>query len=69
MSDATWTGYSFISNKVGLAIDNVVSYEHVLPNGTVTVVTAASNPELFWALKVRPSGSQRKHLILTMSLQ
>ena len=43
-------GYSWISNQYGLTIDNVVSYELVLPNGTVTTVTSA-NPDLFFALK------------------
>ncbi|KZT04998.1 FAD-binding domain-containing protein [Laetiporus sulphureus 93-53] len=44
-------GYSFLSNQHGLTVDTVVSYELVLPNGTVTSVTNASNPDLFWALK------------------
>lgn len=49
----TWSlsGYSFKSNKYGLAIDNVVAYELVLPNGTVTNVTAA-NEDLWFALRV-----------------
>lgn len=33
-------------------MDNVVSYELVLPNGTVTNVSATSNAELNFALKV-----------------
>ena len=40
-----------MSNEYGLAIDNVVAYELVLPNGTVTTVTAA-NEDLWFALRV-----------------
>ena len=35
-----------------MTVDTVVSYELVMPNGTVTEVTAA-NADLFFALKVR----------------
>ncbi len=28
-------GYSWLSNRYGLALDNVVAYELVVPNGTV----------------------------------
>lgn len=45
------SGYSYMSNEYGLAIDNVVAYELVLPNGTVTTVTAA-NEDLWFALRV-----------------
>ncbi|KAI0079336.1 FAD dependent oxidoreductase [Panus rudis PR-1116 ss-1] len=44
-------GYSWLSNERGLTVDNVVGYELVLPNGTVTQVTQSSNPDLFFALK------------------
>ncbi|KAF8257313.1 FAD-binding domain-containing protein [Lactarius quietus] len=43
-------GYSFKSDEYGLAIDNVVAYELVLPNGTVTTVTAA-NDDLWFSLR------------------
>ncbi|PCH36771.1 FAD-binding domain-containing protein [Wolfiporia cocos MD-104 SS10] len=43
-------GYSFLSNQYGLTVDTVQAFELVLPNGTVTNVTA-SNVDLFWALK------------------
>ncbi|KAI9439710.1 FAD-binding domain-containing protein [Lactarius indigo] len=39
-------GISFKSNKYGLSIDNIVSYELVLPNGTITSVT--SNDKDLW---------------------
>lgn len=44
-------GYSWQANQYGLAIDNVLAFELVLPNGTITSVTA-SNADLFFALKV-----------------
>lgn len=46
-------GLSYKTNQYGLAIDNVVAYELVLPNGTATSVTATENENLFFALKVR----------------
>ncbi|KAG8724003.1 hypothetical protein FRC09_000811 [Ceratobasidium sp. 395] len=44
-------GYSWLSNQYGLAIDNVVAFEVVLPNGTVTTTTEDTNPDLFFGLK------------------
>ena len=46
------SGYSFRSNEYGLAIDNVVAYELVLPNGAVTTVTAEDH-DLWFGLRVR----------------
>lgn len=46
-------GYSWKTNQHGLAIDTVQAFELVLPNGTVTIVTATSNTDLFFGLKVR----------------
>ncbi|TFY74250.1 hypothetical protein EWM64_g9763 [Hericium alpestre] len=43
-------GYSYKTNQYGLAVDNVVAYELVLPNGTVTTVTS-DDEDLFWGLK------------------
>ncbi|KAI9437957.1 hypothetical protein H4582DRAFT_1951667 [Lactarius indigo] len=43
-------GYSFKSNEYGLSIDNVVAFELVLPNGTVTTVTAEDH-DLWFALR------------------
>lgn len=45
------TGYSWKTNQYGLTLDTIEGYELVLPNGTVTSVTAA-NKDLFFALKV-----------------
>ncbi|KAK0229779.1 FAD-binding domain-containing protein [Armillaria nabsnona] len=44
-------GYSWLSNQYGLAIDNVVAYELVVPNGTAVTVTEGSDPDLFFSLK------------------
>ncbi|PBK85373.1 FAD dependent oxidoreductase [Armillaria gallica] len=44
-------GYSWLSNQYGLALDNVVAYELVVPNGTVVTVTEGSDPDLFFSLK------------------
>ena len=47
-------GFSLVSNEYGLAIDNVVAYEVVLPDGTIkrNVVDSGDTQELFRALKV-----------------
>ncbi|KAK0460443.1 FAD dependent oxidoreductase [Desarmillaria tabescens] len=44
-------GYSWHTNQYGLAIDNVVAYELVLPNGTLSTVTEGSDQDLFFSLK------------------
>lgn len=46
-------GFSFLSNQYGLTVDTVMAYQLVLPNGTISDFTASSNPDLFFALKVR----------------
>ena len=45
------TGYSFKSNQYGLAIDTIVGFNLVLPNGTVARVTNSTHPDLFFGLK------------------
>lgn len=40
-----------MSNQFGLAIDNVVAFELVQPNGHIITVTNSSDPELFFGLK------------------
>ncbi len=42
-----------MTNERGLTVDNIVSYQLVLPNGTVTTVDE-NVPDLFFALKVKP---------------
>ncbi|KAK7715225.1 hypothetical protein SLS64_003923 [Diaporthe eres] len=44
-------GWHYMNNKYGYAMDNVISYDVVLGNGTQVVASNSSNPELFWALK------------------
>jgi FAD/FMN-containing dehydrogenase len=44
-------GYSWKTNQYGLAVDNVLAYELVLPRGDVVTVTEDSEPELFFGLK------------------
>ncbi|KAG6908410.1 hypothetical protein DXG01_004771 [Tephrocybe rancida] len=44
-------GYSWLTNQYGLAIDTVVAFELVKPNGDIVAVTATSDPDLFFGLK------------------
>jgi hypothetical protein len=44
-------GYSYKTNQYGLAIDNIVGYNLVLPNGSVAYVTQSTHPDLFFGLK------------------
>lgn len=44
-------GFHYFINKYGYVMDNVLSYDVVLGNGTQVVANASSNPDLFWALK------------------
>jgi hypothetical protein len=45
------SGYSFKTSQYGLAVDNVVGYELVLPNGTVINVTSKDD-DLWFGLRV-----------------
>jgi FAD/FMN-containing dehydrogenase len=45
-------GYSYFTDQYGLAIDNIVSHDLVLPNGTFVEVNEQTSPDLFFALKV-----------------
>ena len=60
LSISIWilSGYSFKSNQYGLGFDNVVAYELVLPNGTVTTVTE-DDQDLWFSLRV--SGDYISH--------
>lgn len=44
-------GVHYFINKYGYAMDNVLSYDVVIGNGTLLTANATSNPDLFWALK------------------
>ena len=45
-------GFSYKTNEYGLTVANVVSFEIVLPNGTVTSASRSENKNLFWAVRV-----------------
>ena len=45
-------GYSWKTDQFGLTIDTIVAYDVVLPTGQQKHVTNASDPDLFFALKV-----------------
>ena len=44
-------GYSWIADQYGLGIDNVVSFDLVLPNGTFVIVSETNHPEILFGLK------------------
>jgi hypothetical protein len=46
------SGYAYISNQYGLAVDNIVAFELVMPNGTVATITNESDADLFFGLRV-----------------
>lgn len=60
-------GYSWKTNRYGLAIDNVQSFELVLPNGTLTTVTSTSNADLFFGLRVRVTYQLYSHAASSLS--
>ncbi|KAH6906113.1 hypothetical protein BKA70DRAFT_1499246 [Coprinopsis sp. MPI-PUGE-AT-0042] len=45
------SGYAWISNEVGFAIDNILSADIVLPNGTFKTVSETQDSEIFYALQ------------------
>lgn len=51
MGLAMGAGFSYLVNREGLAIDNVLDYEVVLADGSVVNANAGSNSDLFRALK------------------
>ncbi|KAF1999180.1 hypothetical protein P154DRAFT_577329 [Amniculicola lignicola CBS 123094] len=44
-------GLSWLSDKRGLACDNVADFEVILANGSVLYANESNNSDLFWALK------------------
>lgn len=46
-------GYSWKTDQFGLTIDNIVAHNLVLPDGEQVRVTNETNPDLFFALKVK----------------
>ncbi|KAM5361120.1 hypothetical protein ACJA88_014584 [Fusarium oxysporum] len=49
-------GHGFLTARHGLAIDNLVSVEMVLADGSIAEVSETEKPDLFWA--VRGAGAQ-----------
>ncbi|UNI21309.1 hypothetical protein JDV02_007310 [Purpureocillium takamizusanense] len=49
-------GHGFLTARHGLAIDNLVSVEMVLADGSIIEVSETHNPDLFWG--VRGAGAQ-----------
>lgn len=45
-------GLSHTSNLYGWSVQNVISYELVLANGTIIKASATEHPDLFFAIKV-----------------
>ncbi|KAF5345704.1 hypothetical protein D9758_013041 [Tetrapyrgos nigripes] len=44
-------GYGWVTDEYGLAIDNILSWDLILPNGTFVQVTEESHPELAFGLR------------------
>ena len=44
-------GYGWLSGEHGLAIDNLVSIQMVLADGSITTANAMKNTDLFWAVR------------------
>jgi FAD/FMN-containing dehydrogenase len=44
-------GYGLLSSRYGLAADNLLGAEIVLPDGHIVVASAHENADLFWALR------------------
>ena len=57
-------GYSFKTNQYGLAVDNIVAINVVLPNGKPVTATKDKYEDLFWALKVRLPHNHRNCVVL-----
>ncbi|KAH7886192.1 hypothetical protein F5I97DRAFT_1229441 [Phlebopus sp. FC_14] len=61
-------GYSWHTNQYGLTVDTVEAFQLVLPNGTVTDVTA-SEEDLFFALKGGFNNFKNKGIVTQFTLR
>lgn len=59
-------GTGVLTVPQGLACDNVINFEVVLPNGTIANANKTSNPDLWWALK---GGGNRFGIVTKLTLQ
>jgi FAD/FMN-containing dehydrogenase len=59
-------GYSAIGPRYGMAVDNLLSAELVLPNGEFVCADAVRNRELFWAIR---GGGGNFGVVTSMRLQ
>ncbi|KAJ7718604.1 glucooligosaccharide oxidase [Mycena maculata] len=48
---ASYGGFGFTSRMWGLTLDNILSINLVLANGTIATASKDINPDLFWALR------------------
>src|SRR5213075_3485072 len=44
-------GFGWLSRKLGLTIDNLISADVVTASGDLLRASAAENPDLFWAIR------------------
>ncbi len=44
-------GHGYLTRKFGLTIDNLLSADMVLADGSTTTASAEENPDLFWAIR------------------
>jgi hypothetical protein len=67
--DRLWlgAGYSFKTNQYGLAVDNIIAFNAVLPNGAVVTATKYQYEDLFWALKVMLPFNHRSPIVVLIA--
>lgn len=44
-------GYGWLTGLYGLAIDNLLSAEIVLADGSIVIASSTENQDLFWAIR------------------
>jgi hypothetical protein len=50
-------GHAWLSSEFGLGADNILEYKVVTADGNLTIANAASNPDLFWAMRGGGAGT------------